>query len=85
VFARPLAFGLLAVAAFDWPMPWLDRGGTALLGAACVVLLVGRVRRASPALPFLSPTRDLNIAPITTSTVPDDLAERIAAYDLEAR
>ena len=40
VLSRPLAFTLLTFAAFDWPMPWLDRVGTAALGFAFLALAV---------------------------------------------
>lgn len=36
---RSLALALLVVAAFDWPLPWLDRAGVALLGLGLLVLV----------------------------------------------
>lgn len=60
---RVLAFTLLALAAFDWPAPWLDRLGTAALGLAFLSLSVGAtsgsLRRA---LPFGVPTKTVAVA-----------------------
>lgn len=82
---RFLSFTLLALAAFDWPAPWLDRLGTAALGLAFLSLAVGAARSPSRrSLPFGIPT--------TTDAVADEaiesaasLAQRIAAYDVSDR
>lgn len=38
---RSAAFLLLTFAAFDWPVPWLDRVGAALLGGGFLALGAG--------------------------------------------
>lgn len=47
MIAAWVSFSLLTAAAFSWPLPWADRAGTALLGAAFLALAVGRARGAS--------------------------------------
>ncbi len=48
---RLLTFSLFATAAFDWPLPWLDRAGTAALGFAFLALALapGGLLRPRPA------------------------------------
>jgi len=83
MFARPVAFALLAFAAFDWPVPWLDRAGAALLGFAFLALSVGAssggLRRA---LPFGVPPTTVAVADEAVEEALS-VAQRIAAYDLE--
>lgn len=59
---RFLAFLALALAAFDWPPPFLDRAGVAALGLAFLALALGplvpRVRRSS-AIAFPRPDAGL--------------------------
>jgi hypothetical protein len=57
---RFLAASLFLSAAFDWPVPWVDRGGVAALGLFCLSLTVGAAlpgrRSARPSqngLPFV--------------------------------
>jgi hypothetical protein len=38
---RFLAASLFLSAAFDWPVPWVDRAGVAALGLFCLALTVG--------------------------------------------
>jgi hypothetical protein len=38
---RFLAASLFLSAAFDWPVPWVDRAGVAALGLFCLSLTVG--------------------------------------------
>jgi hypothetical protein len=80
---RLLAFSLLLTAAFDWPMPWLDRLGVAAAGLACLALAIApaapRLRRARP---FPIPAKRVAVADAPTeasSSVPD----RIAPYLVE--
>jgi hypothetical protein len=51
---RFLAASLFLSAAFDWPVPWLDRAGVAALGLFCLSLTVGAAlpgrRSARPSL-----------------------------------
>jgi len=79
---RFLAFPLFAFAAFDWPLPWLDRLGTAALGLAFLALAVGsQTSSLRRALPF-----DLSPKTVAVADDPMDealsMAQRIAAYDL---
>jgi hypothetical protein len=50
---RFLAASLFLSAAFDWPVPWVDRAGVAALGLFCLSLTVGAAlpgrRSARPA------------------------------------
>ena len=80
--SRLIAFTLLAFAAFEWSLPFLDRAGLAALGFAFLALAVspGGFRVARPARMNLPPKR---------VEVPDDavdealsVAQRIGAYDL---
>lgn len=77
---RLLAFILLTWAAFDWPMPLVDRAGLAAAGVACLAL----------ALPARSEWGDLarfrrrrDAAPEPAEDMPPELTnvlERISAY-----
>lgn len=78
---RFLAFTLFATAAFDWPLPWLDRAGTAALGLAFLTLAVvpDGLLRARPARMNLPPKR----APLPDSSLTeaaDDMLEQILAH-----
>lgn len=79
--ARFLAFALLVAAAFDWPLPWLDRPGTAALGLGFLALGVGAastgVRRA---LPFRVSPKMVDVADAPADEL-SSLVERIAAYE----
>lgn len=80
---RALAFTLLIVAAFDWPLPWLDRAGTAALGFAFLALAVspGGLGRFRPARMNLPPKR----TEVRDEPADDvlSLAERLAGYGVE--
>ena len=79
---RLAGFTLLAVAAFDWPLPWLDRAGVVLLGLSFLALALspGGSLLARPARMTLPPKRvEL---PEPDGDEVGDLFERIAAYDL---
>ncbi len=56
---RFLAFSLFATAAFDWPLPWLDRAGTSALGFAFLALALapGGLSRSRPARMTFPPKR----------------------------
>jgi len=71
--ARLVAFALLACAAFAWPLPWLDRAGTAALGLAFLAL-------ALPLRPRERAEQRSETVPPATVDVRDDPAERIITY-----
>lgn len=79
--ARLIAFSLLVSAAFAWPLPWLDRPGTAALGLGFAVLASGRVTvaarpdKAKPRGPAIFQPRKLE-------PVPRALEDALAAYGL---
>lgn len=78
---RLLAFTLLGLAAFDWPIPPLDRVGTAVLGLAVWALVnpIGRSRVRGPAMMNLPPKRVAVPDPVEERVV--DLADRLAGYE----
>lgn len=82
---RFLSFLALALAAFDWPPPFLDRAGVAALGLAFLALALGplvpRLRR-SPAIAFPRPADDLGDELRESSSV---LARRLGEYGLEGQ
>ena len=78
---RFLAFTLLAFAAFDWPLPWLDRLGAAALGLGFLALTVGAARtEARRSLPFAFPTKTVAVSDEAVESAAS-LAQRIAAYE----
>ena len=79
--SRLIAFTLLAFAAFEWSLPFLDRAGLAALGFAFLALAVspGGFRVARPARMNLPPKRvEL---PEPEGDEVSDLLARIAAYE----
>lgn len=81
---RSLAFGFLLTAAFDWPLPWLDRAGTALVGVAFLGLAVMpggwlRARRARMSLPpkqvTLPDATDAQVSDLVASLLPYSASE----------
>jgi hypothetical protein len=78
---RFLSFTLLTTAAFDWPLPWLDRAGTALLGLAFLALAVslGGFRVARPARMALPPKAATLLD--EEDTLISDVLARIGAYE----
>jgi len=77
---RFFAFTLITLAAFDWPLPWLDRAGTALFGFALLSLTVGRLYPSRrPTLPFSVPTTRTVVAD-EAARGDGDLAARLAPY-----
>jgi hypothetical protein len=81
VIARLIAALAFALAAFSVGVPYLDRAGVALCGAAALAFSVGRVVGTRPALPLVNlgdaPSPD---APMTA----DDIRELTAALSREA-
>ncbi len=77
---RFLTFSLFATAAFDWPLPWLDRAGTAALGFAFLALALapGGLLRPRPARMNLPPKR--GTLPAEDGDVIGDVLERVALY-----
>jgi hypothetical protein len=77
---RLLSFALLLTAAFDWPVPWLDRLGVAAAGLACLALAI------APATPRIRRARRFAVPPkrVALSDELDEqasvLAERLAPY-----
>ena len=79
---RFLSFSLLAFAAFDWPLPWLDRLGAAALGVAFLALAVGAAFSPSRrSLPFAIPTKTAAVADGPTSR---ELLEALQAAGYKA-
>ena len=76
---RLLAFTFLVCAAFDWPLPWLDRAGTAALGFAFLALASspGASRLLRPARMNLSTAQTFGMDNTTNDV--SDLVERISA------
>lgn len=82
--ARLAAFSLLTCAAFAWPMPFLDRPGTAALGLAFAALTLGRATVA--ARPGnATPRRPAIFEPRKIEPVPASLEKTLAAYGLHGR
>lgn len=79
---RAGAFTLLAMAAFAWVPPYLDRPGTAALGLAFLSLAVGRPAvGARPALPFL-PTAPNVVDTDRLTAEASEMVSRMQAYGI---
>lgn len=77
---RVLAFALFSLAAFDWPLPFLDRVGTAALGLAFLALALpagGGLRR--PARMTIPPKR-VQVRDDLADELDGDVLARIAPY-----
>ena len=78
---RFLSFALFTTAAFDWPLPWLDRAGAAALGVGFLALTVGAASQTSRrSLPFGFPTKTVAVSDEAIESAAS-LAQRIAAYE----
>jgi len=82
---RLVAFSLFATAAFDWPLPWLDRAGAAALGFAFLALALAPggfplTRRAQMNLP---PKR--GTLPDEDEDAIEDVLDRLRVYGMADR
>lgn len=78
--ARLIAFSMFTAAAFSWPLPWIDRAGVALLGAAFLALAVGGGRGATPPSIFAPSLRRRGEPLPEVGPVEYDLDDELATF-----